>query len=237
MESLLTLLSADEETFRELGISAPEDVLARYDAVAPELGLEGVTVPRGVRAGRELERAKQWHEYFWIILSELKETCLEEVRESITIPEELLVLAEHVDAVDGAGLPKYRGMHQIAFWWGLNDRLWGNRDYDRKTAARVKSPWELKSIAGLGHGWEVAGGWSAGEGAEGMFCVVYCRRRRHDGQEEGWAWRYTFVSHHNFSSWVFDTIPQLLLWYREFNEERLPVEEELNADDILAGLF
>ncbi|KAH0421583.1 hypothetical protein CcaCcLH18_13333 [Colletotrichum camelliae] len=235
MESLRALLSADEECFAELGIMTPGDVLGRYEALVPRLGLDGVTSPQAVPA-REGGRSKMWGVYFDVVQRELRRTCLEEVWESIGVPEELQVLAGVVDAVDGPGLAKDR----TAFcWWGLRDRLWGTtaarREFERRTAERVMMPTEAKEMSGLGPGWEVAGGWELGEGREeGWFCAVYCRRAADEGS---WRWRYTFVSQWDYSSRVFGSVAEFLGWCCTFNEAELPRVEELNADDILAGLF
>ncbi|EQB56832.1 hypothetical protein CGLO_03125 [Colletotrichum gloeosporioides Cg-14] len=215
MESLRGLLSADEDCFAELGIATPGECAEQ---------------------AREGMRSKMWGAYFDVVLRELRRTCLEEVWESIGVPEELQVLAEEVDAVDGPGLAKDR---TAFFWWGLKDRLWGTaaagREFERRTAERVMMPTEAKQMSGLGPGWEVAGGWELGEGREeGWFCAVYCRRA---GDEGGWRWRYTFVSQWDYSSRVFGSVAKFLGWYCTFNEGELPRAEELNADDILAGLF
>ncbi|KAF9874151.1 hypothetical protein CkaCkLH20_08523 [Colletotrichum karsti] len=232
MSSLRELVCADEEDFEELGIAAPGDVLERYDALAERLGLDGVTVSRGLAGER---RQEWWDEYFDAVLSALKTKCREEVRGTIEIPAEVRTLAGFVDSVDEPGLPKD---YASFLFWGLRDRIQGWGDHGRKAAETVRKSEEIMS--GLDRTWEVAGGWELGDGGEeGTFCAVYCRREREeDEDEEEWEWRYTYVTHCDFSSWVFDTIPQILEWYREFRDDEDPPKvDDLDATDVLYGIF
>jgi hypothetical protein len=216
LNSLSTLLSASNHVIQRVRdgepglISAPEEVLTRYDELVPWLGLDGVF--RFQESGpafhdrREVCRA----EYFDSIERALKEKCLEEVRGTIAIPEELRILAEMgVDGLYGPGLGSYKTKHQAIFWVGPGEK-------PEYYIARVQTAAKLASDTGLEtSGWVIGGGWKTGEG-EGAVCyALYCRR----DDEEEFAWRY-IVSLEGDQP-MFETLPELLGWYKGFREQKI----------------
>lgn len=98
LESLGTLLGVSVDELARLGITAPLDVLDRYDELVPRLGLDGTD---GVHDAKE--GASKRREYISGINNALREKSLEEVRETISIPEEFRELTELVDSVVGSG--------------------------------------------------------------------------------------------------------------------------------------
>ncbi|KAF6837272.1 hypothetical protein CPLU01_03136 [Colletotrichum plurivorum] len=227
MDSVRQLVGAEEEDFVELGIDVPGDVLEKYEALVPLVGLDGVSAPSGPE--QDEERRARGEEYFTAVEDALREKSLEEVRDEITVPGELRQLATFVDGIHAPGLDHER---MGSLWAGV-------RESPAAAARRVKPAEEMKTSSGLDWRWEVAGGWEWGDAAEeGPFCVVYCRRADDDDKKEEWAWRYTFLSFYDYSTWVFDTIPELLAWYRDFGvEDKLPTEEDLDVDRLLDGMF
>ncbi|KAJ3938975.1 uncharacterized protein N0V96_011087 [Colletotrichum fioriniae] len=74
-------------------ISSPEDMLTKYDELAPLCDLDE---------------------------SALKAKCLEEVRDSIAAPPELRILAEYVGALTGPGMGETKWTYQAVFWTGAS---------------------------------------------------------------------------------------------------------------------
>lgn len=208
-------------------VSEPTEVLTRYEELVPLLGLDGVDRIRKNRPGEEDEsdkehRALMVNEYFTGIETALKEHSLEEVRDTITIPEELRILSElGVDCLHGPGLGLFRSRHQVTFWLGP-----GEYGAPASYSARVQDPDTMSYHSGLDNKneWVVAGGWDMGCAPDYAFCAaVFCRRV----DEEDFAWRYTLSLEGDWR--VFDTIPELLAWYKEFNVESLDWIRDLVA--------
>ncbi|KAF6820528.1 hypothetical protein CSOJ01_00784 [Colletotrichum sojae] len=227
MDSVRQLVGAEEQDFTELGILVPGDVLEMYEALVLLVGLDGVSAPPS--GEQDEERRARGEEYFSALEEALRQKSSEDVRDEITVPAELRELAMFVDGIDAPGLDHER---MGCLWAGV-------RESPAAAAKRVKPAEEVKTSSGLDWRWEVAGGWEWGDAAEeGPFCVVYCRRADDDDNKQEWAWRYTFLSFYDYSSWVFDTIPELLAWYRDFGvEDKLPAEEDLDVERLLEGLF
>lgn len=196
-------------------ISSPEDMLTKYDELAPLCDLDGCGGSIPTSHDREL--------YFSRLESALKAKCLEEVRDSIAAPPELRILAEYVGALTGPGMGETKWTYQAVFWTGASPQTEALID------ATVKKPQEL-TVDGC---WDVGAGWVSGDGVESFFYIVYCRRNRPDGDIEPWAWRY--MAYGPDDSKTFDTIPELLEWYRRYREREVPEIEDLEVEDVLEG--
>lgn len=203
----------------EMGITSPAEVLAQWDTVAHLASLDGTH-------GRNEASPGHLDAYVSAIEKGLREKSREDVRETITFPDELRIVAEEVDGLSGPGFPMFM-QHQLTFW-SLGEPL---RPDD--LAVRVKTPEELEGETGLNHwtpqGWTLAGGWNSGDGQDASCCVVYCRRPG----EDVWKWRYV-VNRWEMGMEVFDSMSEFLAWYAHFREESL---ERLAADDREGNFF
>ncbi|KAK2023651.1 hypothetical protein LX32DRAFT_731982 [Colletotrichum zoysiae] len=196
-------------------ISSPEDMLTKFDELAPLCDLDG--------CGWSLPTSDEQELYFSRLESALKAKCLEEVRDSITAPPELRILAEYVGALTGPGMGETKWTYQAVFWTGASPET------DLTIDATVKKPQEL-TVDGC---WDVAVGWESGHGVDSFFYIVYCRRAQPEGQVEPWAWRYMAYGPEDCKT--FDTIPELLEWYSRYREREVPRIEDLDADEVLEG--
>ncbi|KAI6081463.1 hypothetical protein F4821DRAFT_26315 [Hypoxylon rubiginosum] len=203
------------------GVEKPRDILDRYDELCPLLCLDGTLV----RPSDEAERAWARDRHFRTIEEELKKKALEDVRDTITVPAEMLVLAEHVDSLHGSGLMDWISEHQVTFWYGPE---WHGSSYLAET---VMTPDEIREGSSLGaEGWEVAAGVECGAGENATAWIAYCRKASTDP----WEWRY-FVERLEYRLDVFDTIPDLLRWYKTFREQSLVNLPEYEPQDIYNG--
>ncbi|KXH56623.1 hypothetical protein CNYM01_10726 [Colletotrichum nymphaeae SA-01] len=196
-------------------ISSPEDMLTKIDELALLCDLDGCGGPSPTSQDREL--------YFSRLESALKAKCLEEIRDSVTAPPELRILAEYVGALTGPGMGETKWTYQAVFWTGASPQTESLID------ATVKRPQDL-SVDGC---WDVAAGWKCGDGVESFFKIVYCRRHRADMEVEPWAWRY--MAYGPDDDKTFDTIPELLDWYSRYREREVPIIENLDVGDVLEG--
>ncbi|KAK1997922.1 hypothetical protein LX36DRAFT_51534 [Colletotrichum falcatum] len=221
LDGLNSLLDTDLKHF---DITEPSELLTRYDELAPKTGLDG-TYMLLEHEGTLDEREATRREYLSIIEENLKAKSREDVRETISIPEEFRVLAGLVDGIVGFGLPLFRNMAQPAFWWGC-------RDTDGYSyAKRVMTPEELTEHADLPRCWQIAGGWAPGTGPDANFSIIYSRH----SDDDPWKWRYT-ISTALDGTHIFETIPEFLAWYTHFGEDdEVPDPSELNANRLLYG--
>ncbi|KAK9792918.1 putative Knr4/Smi1-like domain-containing protein [Seiridium cardinale] len=200
------------------GLETPRDVLSRYDELVPSLGLDGtLSLPENNE-----ESMRKQDEFFSAIEDTLKARSLEEVRDSIEFPRQLGTLAKQVGGLSGAGLPGSQNVDRVPFWWGLSET-------QEQYAARVKGPADFKDIVGLS-GWEIAGGWESGSGQDADCWVLYCRKSKNDP----WGWRYA-VDMRDMGLEIFDTVPELLRWYKSFREPDLSRIPEYNESDVFSG--
>ncbi|KAF4776753.1 hypothetical protein HER10_EVM0008624 [Colletotrichum scovillei] len=170
------------------------------------------------------ERDAIRREYLSVIEENLKRKSREDVRKTISIPEDFRVLAGLVDGIVGYGLPVFRNRSHPAFWWGCRDDL-------RPHAERVMTPEDLAQHAGLPECWQIAGGWAPGTGPDANFSIVYSR----DSDEDPWKWRYT-LSTLDHGLHIFEMIPEFLAWYAHFRQfDEVPGPDELDANDLLFG--
>jgi hypothetical protein len=228
-------------------LSDPTDLLTRWEELAPLLELDGVhrlrvpedmkdeegsNYPVAVLADQEYRELK-FNEYVTIVEAALKDRVLEEARGTVAFPEELRILFElGVDGLSGAGLAKWQGQFGCAFWIGLD------QEPVKDVALRVQEPhtpmgdWGV-TIRGCFNPtyeregeWVIAGGWGIGRGCDAqMCCAVFCRR----ADEEEFAWRYTISC--EYDARVFDTIPQLFDYYKDFEEGAMDYHVEWYANE------
>lgn len=218
-------------------LSDPTDLLTRWEELAPLLELDGVhrlRVPGedAVLADQEYRELK-FNEYVTVVEAALKDRVLEEARGTVAFPEELRILFElGVDGLSGAGLEIWQGQFGCAFWIGLG------QEPVKDLAVRVQGPdtrlgrWggTIRDCFSPFDGWEVewiiAGGWGIGCGCDAQTCcAVFCRRP----DEEEFAWRYTISC--EYDGRVFDTIPQLFDYYKDFEQGAMDMHVEWNANE------
>lgn len=216
LEALDSLL---DTTLADFGVSEPNEVLTRYDELAPKIGADGTYV---MHEGSHEEREAKRREYLHEIEKNLKLKSREDVWETISIPEDFRILAGLVDGVLGYGIPFWRNATQPAFWLGC-------RRYLGSYASTVMTPEELEEYAGLGSSWQIAGGWTPGTGPGANFSILYCR----ECGEDAWQWRYTLCTAVD-GEHTFETIPDFLAWYTRFGkDDEVPDIHDLNANRVL----
>jgi hypothetical protein len=174
---------------------------------------------------RDLKRA----EYLEVMEQALKEECIPQVRDTITFPPELRILAEHIGGLSGPGLHHFQERYPAPFWTGYGGGGGDAESYRKE----VLSVGELASWAFTEDDpeWEAAGGWLSGAGYDSMCCVVYCRRRG----EDFWSWRYTNSGQYGW--YVFDTIPDMLEWYATWRVQKLEDLPEFCEDEVFQDGF
>ncbi|CAI0650769.1 unnamed protein product [Colletotrichum noveboracense] len=220
LEALGSLL---DTTLADFGVSEPNEVLTCYDELAPKIGADGTYV---MHEGSHEEREAKRREYLDEIEKNLKLKSREDVRETISNPEDFRTLAGLVDGVLGYGIPFWRNTTQPAFWWGC-------RRYLGSYASTVMTPEELEEYAGLGSSWKIAGGWTPGTGPDANFGILYCRQC----DEDAWQWRYTLCTAVD-GEHIFETTPDFLAWYTHFGEDdEVPDPKDLNANRVLGCDF
>lgn len=234
-------------------LSDPTDVLTRWEELMPLLELDGVNRLRlpgfeeeededGVRhpvavlADQEYRELK-FNEYVTVVEAALRDRVLEEARGTVAFPEELRILFElGVDGLSGAGLAIWQGQFGCAFWIGLGQEPIGD------VATRAGGPDTEMGRWGTTirqhftppdyeeDKWVIAGGWGIGKGCDAQTCcAVFCRRT----DEEEFAWRYAISC--EYDGRVFDTIPQLFDYYKDFEQGAMDQHLEWSASE--EGLF
>ncbi|OIW34820.1 hypothetical protein CONLIGDRAFT_626870 [Coniochaeta ligniaria NRRL 30616] len=234
-------------------LSDPTELLTRWDELAPlveldgvirlrapgqdsEMNIDGRTYPLEVLADQEYRELK-FNEYVTVVEAALRERVLEEARDTVAFPEELRILFElGVDGLCGPGLIEWQGQGcGCHFWIGLG------REGVEDVAARVQGPdtemrrWGV-TIRGCftqapwpdqGPGeWVIAGGWGIGTGHDAQTCcAVFCRRP----DEEEFAWRYVISC--EYDQVVFNTIPDLFEYYKDFEQGAFDQRVEDYADE------
>jgi hypothetical protein len=227
-------------------LSDPTDLLTRrWEELVPLLELDGVRrlcvpweeeedeevgkYPVAVLADQEY-RALKFDEYVTVIEAALRERVLEEARGTIAFPEEFRILSKlGVDGLLGAGLAKYRD------WWGCTFWVGPGEEPIEKVVSRVSGPddnilegYRQTLRSGLQDGWVVAGGWDTGYTHDAQFCcAVFCRRVNEEDSE--FAWRYTITCESDAR--VFDTIPQLLDYFKDFQQNSMDHVINLEANE------
>ncbi|KAM7213515.1 hypothetical protein V8F06_011128 [Rhypophila decipiens] len=243
----VTSTDAQLVLFRETA----DDILRYYDYLAElaPLGVDGVI--RGAFSTRMLYNStgegdilgrKEWVRlYFSALEKKLKENCVIEVRERISAPEELRLLAEWllVDGLDGPGLPFYKE-HNVnsgvgyRVWYGLAQcvpesqvsNLNQEANYGFVMGQLVKDArnGDLARFAQVDEEkWTVGGGFEMGGGDGVLIYAVYAK-----SDTLWWGWRYFVVQTDNEGlsrKWEFRNVPELLGWAKSYREEKFLVGE------------
>ncbi|KAK4214193.1 hypothetical protein QBC37DRAFT_373223 [Rhypophila decipiens] len=197
-----------------------DDILRYYDFLAglAPLGVDGEWVRL----------------YFSALEKTLKENCVVEVRERISAPEELKLLAEWllVDGLDGRGLPFYKAHNHgggYRVWYGLAQcvpesqvsNLDQEANYGVIMGQLVKDArnGDLARFAQVDEEkWTVGGGFEMGGGDGARIYAVYAK-----SDTLWWGWRYFVVVKDNEGQsrkWEFRNVPELLGWAKSYREEK-----------------
>ncbi|KAI5925836.1 hypothetical protein F4810DRAFT_708348 [Camillea tinctor] len=188
-------------------ITVPSDVLRWWDDIVaiPELALDGTVVIEA-----ECQRAAWREEYRAGIEAGLRAMGGQAAK--LWFPDDFAVIMEHVDSLEGPGWPLYREHYQqVCFWNGLGETA-------DAVAERVwTDPEALKRKVGR-RSWDVLAGWECGRGADATCFIVYFRDQE-DQRIGYWWWRY--VVHLGPDVYIFDSVVQLLGWYKTFREPAL----------------
>lgn len=195
-------------------LTGPAELMDRYDELAARLTLDGTT-------GGDLEpeeRANITEPYFRALEAALRERAPDEVKETISVPEEFRVLARHVTGICGPGLPFAQTMFPMSFWSdeGMGDHA--------KIPSRILSPEDTNVERDLEE--RIVLGYNPGTTIECEWYCVYV-------QEEDGSWAWKFVYSEVGQTQVFDTIPDLLEWFLRYTEEGTPVVEGVTAEDVI----
>lgn len=233
--------------------SDPTELLTRWDELAPLVDLDGVIRLRTPGPESEMDidgqryplqvladkgfRELKFNEYVTAVETALGDRLLEEARDTVAFPEELRILFEFgVDGLSGYGLPIWHeegcGCH---FWIGLGQepvedvvsRVQGPDSEMDSWGVTIRDCFALAPGPGDEPGeWVIAGGWGIGYGHDTQkCCAVFCRR----ADEKGFAWRYAISC--EYDERVFDTIPQLLDYYKEFDQGSFDHRVQNNANE------
>ncbi|KAI8965566.1 hypothetical protein F5Y11DRAFT_354901 [Daldinia sp. FL1419] len=174
-------------------ITRPSDVLTHWEALAPQLGLDGVTVNYDT-AWRDGMRDV----YKRGVIRGLNERCSGTVT-MWEFPSDLAVVLQHVDSLVGPGWYKYREQHEsVVFFEGLVcDGGPGGNFLEDLVSRRVRTASEIiNRTVGLGED-----------------------RPRDVDDERGWSWRYVACLG-QFGTHVFENVVKLLEWYKSYGEPR-----------------
>ncbi|KAK7959596.1 uncharacterized protein PG986_004450 [Apiospora aurea] len=211
-------------------LKRPADLLAHYDEVAPQLGLDGTCRPCSLsEADRRLNREA----YVAAIEAYLRAHCRASVRDGIAFPAELLVVAEQVDCLHGPGLEPEREQQGIPFWTMLDLQ---------KTPQLVVEPDELAGASSLVEvsDLEVAAGWNCGHGYPGDAYVLLCREPPAEADDKDnddarpWSWKYTVDI--DFAARLFHSIPEFLEAYKDICAVDTAVYPEYGVEDVFGGV-
>ncbi|KAK7911959.1 hypothetical protein PG985_014440 [Apiospora marii] len=206
-----------------LTLERPADLLTHYDAVAPQLGLDGTC--RSPKTSEEARRQKRT-EYVAEMEAYLKAHCLPSVRDDIAFPAELLVVAEQVDCLHGPGLAPEQEQKGIPFW-----------SMEDGPPTLIEEPEQLANAACLDSvtdDLEVAGGWCCGHGYPGNAYVLLCREIG-AGDEVPWRWKYTIEI--AYTAQLFHSIPELLEAYKDTCAVDTAVYPEYGVEDVFGGVL
>lgn len=209
MEQLGELVEDDLD-----GLTQPTELIERYDEMAAKLYLDGTP-------GGDLDpeaRANLVEPYFKALEAALREKAPDEVKETISAPEEIRVLARHVTGILGSGLPHEQTMHGMSFW---SDEGMGNH---AKIPSRILAPDQVGGAQVVDG--RIALGYHSGSTVNCEWTCVYAQE-----PDDSWAWKYLWSDP---SQWkVFDTITELLEWFLDFTDEPPPLLEGVTAEDVI----
>lgn len=206
MEQLGELVQDDLD-----GLTQPTELMDRYDELAPGLCLDGTV-------GGDLdpeERASLAEAYFDALEAVLRERAPDEVKNTISAPEEFRVMARHVLRICGPGLPINHTERGMGF-------------------SCVGSLSEITSLmlapedthAELALDGKVALGWNMGDTVGCEWICVYEQEL-----DDSWAWKFLYLD--EGYTQAFDNIPDLLEWFVEYTDEEPPVLEGVTAENVI----
>lgn len=192
-------------------LSQPTELMERYDELAASLHLDGTY-------GGDLDpekRANLAEAYFKALEAALRERAPEEVKETISVPEEFRVLARHITGICGPGLPKNHTERGYTFGClGAIDEI----------SSRMLTPEETHAELVMDE--RVALGWNPGHSTSCEWKCVYAQQA--DGS---WAWQFLFFD--DFDTRAFDNIPKLLEYLLEISDDEPPALEGVTAGDVI----
>ncbi|KAI1264492.1 hypothetical protein F5Y18DRAFT_390593 [Xylariaceae sp. FL1019] len=194
----------EEVVHQPLNMGRPGEFLERWDDFKHIV--DGTLVVQD-----EARRVSLRAEFFSEVEAALKEKAPEELRESITFPDELRLLLEQVDGVCGPGLA---GWNCKFHGWFL----------DGSTTVEREVPLPYFQDNGGFEELEVAIGIQLGDGIEIESWAIFSRTK--DEPDEPWEWRYV-VYFFEFGQRIFDTIPDALDGFASLKE---PDEEDMLKD-------
>ncbi|KAI7780784.1 hypothetical protein LA080_015575 [Diaporthe eres] len=153
--------------------------------------------------------------YFKALEAALRERAPEEVKETISVPEEFRVLARHITGICGPGLPKNHTERGITFSCvGAFDEI----------SSRMLTPEETRADLVIDE--RIALGWNPGHATYCEWKCVYAQQA--DGS---WAWEFLFFD--DFDARAFDNISELLEYLLEMSDDEPPVLEGVTAEDVI----
>lgn len=192
-------------------LSQPTELMERYDELAASLYLDG-TFGGDIDPEKRANRAEA---YFKALEAALRERAPEEVKETISVPEEFRVLARHITGICGPGLPKNHTERGITFSCvGAFDEI----------SSRMLTPEETRAELVIDE--RIALGWNPGHATYCEWKCVYAQQA--DGS---WAWEFLFFD--DFDARAFDNIPELLEYLLEMSDDEPPVLEGVTAEDVI----
>ncbi|KAI1354661.1 hypothetical protein F5Y01DRAFT_329377 [Xylaria sp. FL0043] len=186
-----------------LGIDRPSELLERWDDFKHIVDGTSVESDEALRITRS-------NTFFSAVEAGLKEKSPEDVRESITVPSELRLLAEQVDAIWGPGLAEEVSKFDGAF-------------FDLYDSGRVNTP-EIQADVPSGpflmddetcEEFETVIGFQIGDGMDLECWAIFSRNR--DNSDEPWEWRY-MINRFEYGLRIFDTIPDALACFATWGE-------------------
>ncbi|KAK6953666.1 hypothetical protein Daesc_005971 [Daldinia eschscholtzii] len=196
-------------------ITHPSDVLTHWEALAPQLALDGVSVYHDASWRNEMRDV-----YTRGVIRGLNERCSDSVT-AWEFPSDLAVVLQHVDSLEGPGWYKYREDHESVIFFEGWVRDGGADDLTEDIAVgRVRTAREIiDRTVGLGEEYEIVGGWACGEKGNEATCYAVYSRPRGTAGEQGWSWRYVACLG-QFGTHVFENVVELLEWYKSYGEPR-----------------
>ncbi|KAI1465657.1 uncharacterized protein F4812DRAFT_105414 [Daldinia caldariorum] len=224
LEFTLNIVGASHDT--RPPITHPSDLLTHWDALAPQLALDGAAVDPDASW-----RDKMRDVYKQGVLRGLNERCTGTVT-TWEFPSDLAVVLQHVDSLEGPGWYKYRDNHKTLIFFEGWVRNRGMGDLTEEIVLeQVRTAGEIiERTVGLEDEYEIAGGWVCSEKGNEATCYVVYSRPQDADREQRWSWRYV-ASLGQFGTHVFENIVELLEWYQSY-EEIPEVDWSVSAEEV-----
>ncbi|KAK8076621.1 hypothetical protein PG994_003893 [Apiospora phragmitis] len=206
---LLRVVGGGEDT--RPPITCLSDLLTHWEALAPQLALDGAAVCCDTAWRDEMRSV-----YVRGVLQGLNERCGSELVATWGFPADLAVLLQHVDSLEGLGWHRHRDENERAIFlevWVRNDGQSGPTGPTEETAAAlVRTPGEIAE-------------WTVGFEED---------RPRDDGEDRSWSWRYV-AALGQFGTKVFEDLVELLeRWYKTHGEPR-EEDWDVSAEEVFAS--